>query len=82
MNRDYKIAYIRVLAAIGIVLLHILQKLSQTYPVLTIASDWLNLCLVLFFVMSAFLYVNKTVSSPCQWYIRRYLELIIPKFKN
>lgn len=78
MNQDYKIIYIRVLATAGVVLLHILQKLSQTNPLLTRVTDWLNLCLVLFFVISAFLYAGKKISFPRQWYIKRYLELIVP----
>ena len=59
MSKDYKISYIRAIATLLVVIIHITQHLSYTYPAVSVISDWGNLGLVMFFVMSAFFIFSK-----------------------
>lgn len=78
MSIDYKISYIRAIATLLVVIIHITQHLSYTYPAVSVISDWGNLGLVMFFVMSAFLYSQRTITSPVKWLVKRYIEISIP----
>lgn len=66
-----------------VVIIHIFQRLSVLYPQIGsfgIISDWGNLGLVMFFVISGFLYSGRYIEKgkAGNWFARRYLELIIP----
>ena len=81
--RDYRISYIRAISTVMVVGLHILKELSYLFPSyyrFTEISDWCNLGLVMFFVISGFLYSGRTIekNKTGKWFLRRYLELIIP----
>lgn len=80
MKRDYRVSYIRAIATVSVVLLHIVQHFSYTYPKISIFSDWLNLGLVLFFVISAFLYSKRNINRGeyGKWIAHRYAEIAIP----
>lgn len=75
---DYKISFIRLIATMLVVCLHILQKLSYTNESFEIISDFFNIGLVMFFCISAFLYSNKTIKDSRKWFLKRVKELIIP----
>ncbi len=79
-KRDYKISYIRATATVMVVLLHIIQYFSYTYPKISIISDWLNLGLVMFFVISAFLYSKRDIKKQDykKWISHRYAEIAVP----
>ena len=80
MQKDITISKLRCVSTSMIVLLHIFQYLGNTYRYLYYFSDWLNLGLVMFFVMSAFLYSNRVIkkNNILRWFTHRYTELIIP----
>jgi peptidoglycan/LPS O-acetylase OafA/YrhL len=62
-----------------VVFIHIVQQLHRYYDGIGWISDWFNLGLVMFFVMSAFLYSKRTIrEGKIKWFFHRYLELIIP----
>lgn len=77
-TRDFRISAIRMLCTSTIVLLHISQQLERLNPGLRVLTDWLNLSLVMFFAISAFLYSRRQIKNVLQWYLHRYLELLIP----
>lgn len=79
-KKDTTISKIRFIATSMVVLLHILQRLGQSYSYLNYFSDWLNLGLVLFFVISGFLYSNREIKKTNMggWLVHRYTELAIP----
>ena len=78
MKKDYNISYIRALSTIMVVTLHIANHIAKTKP--CIVSDWLNLGLVMFFVMSGFLYSKRNIAKEdCKkWILHRYAEIVIP----
>lgn len=78
--RDYKISYIRAISTVMVVALHTANHLAKTAP--CIVADWLNLGLVMFFVMSAFLYSKRTIRNKDYkaWLLHRYSEIVIPSF--
>ena len=78
--RDYKISYIRANSTGMVVLLHIIQHFSYTYPKISVISDWLNLGLVMFFVISAFLYSKRDIKKDeyKKWICHRYAEIVVP----
>lgn len=78
VTRDLRISAIRLLCTIMIVLLHIAQQMAQKYPALTIFSDWLNVGLVMFFSVSAFLYSQREITIIGKWYLHRYVEIAVP----
>lgn len=78
MEKDYKISYIRAISTVLVVLIHIAQKISITYSKASLFSDWFNVGLVMFFVISAYLYSQRTIEFPKKWLLKRYMELIIP----
>lgn len=63
MKKDTTISKIRFIAISMVILLHILQRLGKSYNYLQYFSDWLNLGLVMFFVISRFLYSNRTIKN-------------------
>jgi len=70
--RDEKIAFIRVLATIMIVVCHLLQSLSLE------AAFWFNLGVQIFFFMSGFLFGKKDIENIKEWYKRRITKVLIP----
>lgn len=78
--KDYRISSIRMMATIMVVALHVCQYLEKYYWYLRIVREWLNLGLVMFFTMSAFLYANRTIDRPRMggWIAHRYKEVAIP----
>ena len=59
MKKDQAVSSIRMIATIMVVTLHIFQQLEKNLPEIHIATDWLNLGLVLFFCISGFLYSRR-----------------------
>lgn len=77
-NKNLIISAIRMLCTVSIVIIHILQQYTDATPALGIVTDWLNLALVMFFSISAFLYSSREIKKPFKWLSVRYLHLIIP----
>ena len=78
MKKDYSISCIRGIATLLVVGIHIAQRLSLTYPRASLISDWGNIGLVMFFVISAFLYSKRRIEKPVIWFAKRYFEIAIP----
>lgn len=79
-GKNYTISAIRMVCTISIVLLHIFQQYRSIFPIANIISDWLNLGLVMFFCISAFLYSRRDISQSINWLFRRFRDLIVPSF--
>lgn len=77
-ERNYTISAIRMICTISIVVLHIFQQYETIMPAIRVVTDWLNLGLVMFFCISAFLYSQRDITNVPKWLCRRYRELIIP----
>ena len=80
MNKDAKISAIRLICTLAIVVLHIFQQLESDVQNLNIATDWLNLGLVMFCCISAFLYSSRNIDNAWKWYKHRYFEIVLPAF--
>lgn len=78
MKRDARISAIRMICTLAVVVLHITQQLEKIYAPIHYATDWLNLGLVMFFCISAFLYSKREITKVKKWYLHRYLEIAIP----
>ena len=78
MKKDPKISLIRMLCTSMIVLLHISQQFEALNPACHFLTDWLNLGLVMFFSISAYLYSGRTITSIPKWYLHRYIEIAVP----
>ena len=78
MKKDYAVSSIRMIATILVVVLHIFQQMERTNPDIHIATDWLNLGLVLFFGISGFLYSGRKIGGGGYWFLHRYKELCLP----
>ena len=63
MKKDYVVSSIRMVATMLVVVLHIFQQMERTNPDIHVATDWLNLGLVLFFGISGFLYSGREIDS-------------------
>jgi fucose 4-O-acetylase-like acetyltransferase len=61
-----------------VVFIHVVQHLQQYYDGIEWMSDWGNIGLVMFFVMSAFLYADRKIEHRRMWFLHRYVELAIP----
>lgn len=77
-GKNYTISAIRMLCTLAVVLLHIFQQYETFVPHLHIGTDWLNLGLVMFFSISAFLYAGRDISAPGKWLGKRFRELLVP----
>ena len=77
MKRDIRISTIRMICTLSIVILHIFQRISGLNSAFHIVTDWLNLGLVMFFCISAYLYSNREIKDKVNWYIHRYTEIVI-----
>lgn len=78
MKRDIRISIIRMICTLAVVVLHITQQLERVYAPIRYVTDWLNLGLVMFFCISAFLYSQREITGVPKWYLHRYLEIAIP----
>ena len=78
MKRDIRISIIRMICTLGVVILHIFQQVELVFKPIYIATDWLNLSLVMFFCISAFLYSQRQITKASKWYLHRYVEIAIP----
>ena len=78
MKKDAKISAIRLICTLAIVVLHIFQQIESDVKNLNIATDWLNLGLVMFCCISAFLYSSRNIGDAWKWYKHRYFEIAIP----
>lgn len=78
MKRDIRISIIRMICTLAVVVLHITQQLERVYAPIRYVTDWLNLGLVMFFCISAFLYSQREITGVSKWYLHRYLEIVIP----
>ena len=79
MKKDQAVSSIRMISTIMVVILHIFQQLEKTLPEIHIATDWLNLGLVLFFCISGFLYSRRiNVREGGRWFLHRYKEICLP----
>lgn len=78
MKRDIRISIIRMICTLAVVVLHIFQQLERIFGEIHYATDWLNLGLVMFFCISAFLYSQREITKIPKWYLHRYLEIAIP----
>lgn len=61
-----------------VVVLHIFQQMEKLCGSIRCVTDWLNLGLVMFFCISAYLYSRRKITDVFKWYIHRYLEIAIP----
>ena len=77
-ERNHTISTIRMACTISIVLLHICQQYETVVPALRIVTDWLNLGLVMFFSISAFLYSGREITNASKWLYRRFRDLLVP----
>ena len=78
MKKDQRISFIRMLCTAMVVSLHISQQYEKINHSFRYLTDWLNLGLVMFFCISAFLYSNRTITSVPKWYLHRYIEIVVP----
>ena len=78
MTKDVKISAIRLICTVSIVVLHIFQQLESDIENLNIVTDWLNLGLVMFCCISAFLYSSRNIDAVWSWYKHRYFEIVMP----
>lgn len=78
MKRNIRISIIRMICTLAVVVLHITQQLERIVYPIRYATDWLNLGLVIFFCISAFLYSQREITNVPKWYLHRYLEIAIP----
>lgn len=78
MKRDVQISIIRLICTVAVVSLHIFQQMEKLCAPLRIFTDWLNLGLVMFFCISAFLYSQKEIANVPKWYLHRFSEILIP----
>ncbi len=78
MKRDVRISAIRLICTAAVVILHITQQIERIYTPIRIITDWLNLGLVMFFCISAFLYSQREITNIFRWYLHRFLEIVIP----
>ena len=78
MKKDPKISLIRMICTSMVVLLHIFQQFEVFSPAYNYLTDWLNLGLVMFFSVSAYLYSCRTITSIPKWYLHRYVEIAVP----
>ena len=77
-QKDIRISLIRMISTMMVVLLHITQQMEKFVLNLNIITDWLNLGLVMFFCISAFLYSKREIKNVFKWYGHRYAEIAIP----
>ena len=73
-NRDIRISIIRILAAIGIVICHILQEYGNQL------ANWFNVNVQVFLFMSGFLYGNKTIENKILWLRNRFIKILVPYY--
>ncbi|MBQ2893230.1 MAG: acyltransferase [Oscillospiraceae bacterium] len=78
MKRNIQISAIRLICTAAVVILHITQQMERLYAPIHMITDWLNLGLVMFFCISAFLYSQRDITNVPKWYLHRFLEIIIP----
>lgn len=78
MKRNIQISIIRLICTLAVVVLHIVQQMERLYAPIRILTDWLNLGLVMFFCISAFLYSQREITNVPKWYLHRFLEITIP----
>lgn len=80
MRKDNQISVIRACATVMVVMLHVVQRICIITDIkLQPLSDWLNLGLVMFFGISAYLYaLRKEIKVPLKWFQKRYMSLIVP----
>lgn len=72
MKRDASVSIIRNLSLLAIICCHILQGLNIE------AAFWVNLGVQVFLFMSGFLYGQKNIENPLQWYIKQFKKIFIP----
>lgn len=77
-KRNPSISLIRMLCTGMVVLVHISQQLESVLSQMRYATDWLNLGLVMFFCISAFLYSGREITSVGKWYVHRFVEILVP----
>lgn len=77
-SKDYRISAIRMMCTLLVVVLHIFQQFEAVKPSIHVVTDWLNLGLVMFFCISAFLYSKRNRFDGVRWWFHRYKELILP----
>ncbi len=78
VKRNHIISAIRMICTLSVVLLHIFQQYEPLVPNLRIGTDWLNLGLVMFFSISAFLYSEREITHAGKWLGKRFRDLIVP----
>lgn len=78
VSRDLRISAIRMLCTAMVVALHISQTYEPLFPALHILTDWLNLGLVMFFCISAFLYSRRQITNVPRWLLGRCMEILVP----
>lgn len=78
MTKDVKISAIRMISTIMIVAVHIFQQLEKYIESINIVTDCMNLGLVMFCCISAFLYSSRNIDKVWGWYKHRYFEIVIP----
>lgn len=73
MKRDYSISLIRVFAMFFIVFCHVATQFGQDA-----LGQFFNVGIYIFFMISGYLYGDKTVKTPGYWLYKRYIRLEIP----
>jgi surface polysaccharide O-acyltransferase-like enzyme len=78
MKKDSRISLIRMLCTTMVVTLHITQQYEVVFQPIRYVTEWLNLGLVMFFCISAYLYSKREITSVPKWYLHRYIEIAVP----
>ena len=78
MKRDSRISLIRMLCTSMVVTLHITQQYEAVFPRILYVTEWLNLGLVMFFCVSAYLYSKREITEVPKWYMHRYIDIAVP----
>lgn len=76
-EKNQSISTIRMLCTLSVVALHITQQYEKIVPWIHVVTDWLNLGLVMFFCISAFLYSRRNIVNSKRWFIRRYATIAV-----
>ena len=73
-GKNLTISMIRLLAMLSIIACHFCQYYNNEW------AWWLNVGVQMFFIISGYLYGNRSVENPVQWLRKRFLKILIPYY--
>lgn len=73
-GKELSISVIRLLAMLSIIACHFCQYYNNEW------AWWLNVGVQVFFIISGYLYGNKSVSSPGSWLKKRFVKILTPYY--